>query len=307
MRHAGWSLAAPATSWHSTCSNSDMREIGITGLMVLLLLAAPADALIVKDPDASARLAARSKAIAALDAFSIAFRAKGKKGAAKTWAQSDALQELAKVAHPLIADKLLRIATNSGTEEIRTSALFALGSMKDMPAYAGEHLSRALEKRKIRKDSTSVLTVIERLQLLPFVPSERVWKKLLKHPDVSVQKSSIAAIAKLGDVRMMDALVSIWAESDRAEARSRSGGAQGNGALSGGRGRRLLGKTKLRPAVSKAVEDLTGEEFERAAEVREWLGTSPERLQQLVVKLDEALAKQVTLLKETQAWARAKK
>ncbi len=277
--------------------------------VLLIFLATPpvAFAIVAGEPDASDRLLPRHKALAAMGAFRHAFAARGKKGEDKLHAQHEALVEFAKATHPLVADRLLKIASGTNNEELRTGALAAIASMKKMPAYAGERLSEGLRKRGIKSDPTSVAVVIQAFVDLPYVPASSVWKGLFKHKDLSVQQAAIKAIGSLGDDRMLSALISMLAEIDLAQKGNRTGTGFAGGGGAATAGRRAAGRTRLRPDVVEAIKKLTGQEFERAADARAWLEANPEKMHKVAVKLSDLLSKQERLLKQSIAWAKDKR
>lgn len=282
-----------------------------------------------KDPapkDEQRRFAKRKEAMTAIAKFTKAYKARGVPQADRIWVRQSAMEELAKTNHPLVADKLRSIAAKSRSSDLRACALVALASMTQLPAYVGELLCGLFDERRVHKDTNAHLAIATAFGKLPYVPTEGIWTKLLTHKDVGVQKAAYGSVEKLRDVRMLQHVIRTMAEMDRAEASGDQGGTSptpggagtpgslgGTGrpntgpGVTGARGGRTSKRTQLRYTLYRVIKTFTGEELERAAQVEAWIAAHTTELNATYEALDARLQKQAQMLRETQAWAKAKK
>jgi hypothetical protein len=244
-------------------------------------------------------MASDEEAEAALALFKVEFKAKGLKGDEKLAQMDYAMRQLAEVQHPKIVDAIYKI-TRHKVPEIRTSAVMRLGQQRALPAYAGEHVVKAM--RKNWSDETYLMAGLETIGALGYLGAGKVLRELILHSDYAVVKNALVTMGELVDTRFIEDVIKLmkklklekgakWDgvsvtydtgapgthDQEMAEkigkAKEAKNRAKGRSA---GRSMRDLG-----PVVLEVAKALTGQEFTGSIAARKWVDENKAHVKKL--------------------------
>jgi|GEM_PF-2014137 len=259
--------------------------------------AAPAAAP-AKAPEATPAVATNAEAKAAIVAFKEAFKAKDVE------AKCDAIDGLAKVAHPDVVAELAKLLQHKNLE-IRATATQDMGYQKALPAIAGARLLATLEGKNL--DWAYTTDAIDALKALKCRASLPLLVKLIKHENHVIVRWAFDALGDMKDVRALEPIlerikelkidaavrwdgvsvsVDTGASGDGDQKAAEALGAalsaanKGKG-KSGGRTSRALGEI-----VFLVLRDLTGQQFSTGKAAREWLDANKALVDEKVKALD---------------------
>nr|MDJ0975541.1 HEAT repeat domain-containing protein [Planctomycetota bacterium] len=246
------------------------------------------------------------------------FKAKGLKGEEKIGAKVYAIKTLAYTQHKKVVDQLAKLTKNRD-QDIRTAAVQYLGMQRALPGYAGTKVMAAMTKHK--NDSIVLISGLQAIQDLEYRACEDALRELMRHDDYAVQKSAMFAIGEMKDMRLLPDVFQLLKKIKLAKGDKWDGvsvtydtGTAGDhdqkmaekigkeqmkknerkGRGGGGRSQRDLG-----PVVEEVMKKLTGEEFSKEKEARDWLKANDENIKAEQAKLNDKAKAQLDAAKKT--------
>jgi HEAT repeat protein len=244
-------------------------------------------------------LATEDEARAGIEKFKAAFKNKD------VGYRATAMFALAKVQHPLAVEELGKVLTNRNLE-LRTAAAMAFADFTAIPGVAGARLLSTFDANG--DDAVYLMTAIDGVESVRYRAALPTLIKLFKHKNGAVVKHAIFAIARLQDVRALDALLEMmkehkiedgysWqggevsvdtgapgtADQEAAEAQyQQQYGNNGSKPKSAAKKVRDIGQILL-----LAMKDLTGQQFSKTSEARAWVEKNKARIEATQKALDE--------------------
>jgi HEAT repeat protein len=276
--------------------------------VALALAWLPAASALAEDPAAGGgapvpALAAPEEAKAALEAFKKEFKG------TDVDKKAQALFDLAKVQHPLAA---LEIAKQMGNKnaDVKTAAAMALGDLRAMPGLAGQKLVASFALNE--GDAVFLMRAVDSATTLGYRGAFPALIKMLKHKNGAVVKAALVTLGDMKDVRAIDTLVDMLKGTKIDAGTSWEGGSvtvdtgtPGDAdqkaaeaayhAKYGGNERKAAAGRKSRDiseVVLLVLKDLTGEQFVKTDQVREWVAKNKAELDRQKAALDETAKKQ---------------
>jgi hypothetical protein len=258
-----------------------------TLLATILLLGGAARG--VRAEEKTPAVASLEDAKQALAAFEVAFKASGSKGDEKTAVQEKAMRELAKVQHPLVADRLAKITKNQD-KDLRTLAVMYLGEQVAMPGYAGKAVLDAL-KRNLG-DYVYLMVSGDSIESLGYRGQLVVLRDMLAHKDEAVRKNALQVIGGMKEVRMIDDVLKLmidlkidkgakWeggevsvdtgapGDADQRAAEAAYAERYGKNEQKGkSAGRKMR---DMKPLLLDTMKKLTGQEFLHTQQAEDWI------------------------------------
>lgn len=192
-----------------------------------------------------------------------------------------AVLKLAEMPHPLTLEALKKLVNGKFDSDVRATAAFAIGHMKFARKDAAKFLVKRIDKDW--DDSEVLIGIARGLGELQLVPDREEMHRYFKHKDDAVYVSMIVCIGQIKDVGSLPKLEEIFAQFGKVSTTGVSvrvdTGAAGtkDQQAAEARGRSMLQKAKVDrrdgaiEAVTRAVKDITGVEFEFADKFHEWL------------------------------------
>jgi hypothetical protein len=260
---------------------------------------APPGAAPVAEPPA--KLATDEEAKAALERFKASYKGKNKGGA---------LLALGKVNHPDVIAELGKHLTHRDPD-LRTAAVHAFADLTALPGIAGPRLLAAIPPND--GDAVWLMTAVDSFDATGYRGGVQALLKLLKHKNHAVVKHALLSITDAKDVRALDALLDLmkelkidagysWeggevvvdtgapgtADQEAAEAayHAQYGGNERRGRAAGRR-QRDIGEVLL-----NAMKALTGQQFSKTAQAREWAEKNKASIDERKKALDAELRAQ---------------
>jgi hypothetical protein len=227
-------------------------------------------------------LASDEEAKAALERFKASFKGND------VDRKAAALFAVAKVQHPDVVAELGKHLAHRSLD-LRTVAAMAMADQRALPGLAGPRLVTAMAANS--GDAVFVMTAVDGIEALEYRGAVTALVDLLKHRNHAVKKHALMALAGLREMRAMDALLALlkdvkidegysWeggevnvdtgaaGDADQRAAESeyaaRYGGNEGRGRAGGARVR------DIGEALLLALKELTGQQFSKSAQIREW-------------------------------------
>lgn len=253
----------------------------------------------------------------AFKTFKTEFKAKGLKGEEKIGAKVWAIKTLAHTQHKKVVDELAKLTRNRD-QDVRTAAVQYLGMQRALSGYAGAKLLAAMKKHS--NDSIVQISGLQAIQDLDYRACEDLLRSLMKHSDYAVQKSAMFAIGEMKDIRLLNDVylmlkklklakgdswdgVSVTHDTgtagdhDQREA-ERIGRAQMKKNERKGRGG-ARSQRDLGPVVEEVMKSLTGEEFSKEKEARDWLKANEKVIAEQQGAINDIAKQQVAAAKKT--------
>jgi hypothetical protein len=200
------------------------RSLPVAALLALLLVgvrAAGADEP-KPAPPAPPALSSDADVAVALEKFKEDFKAKGLKGDDRTMQRDYAMEQLAKLQHPLVVEALAKV-TNDPDPMLRTSAVLYLGEQKACPGAAGLKVVAAMKKNA--DDTVFVMSALQALGALKYLGARDLIKSSIKEEDFAIKKSAIIAVGETGDMRLLREILVIIGITPTEREPSKGGGA----------------------------------------------------------------------------------
>ncbi len=217
------------------------------------------------------------------------WKAKGLKGDEKLGARVYAIKTLAATQHKKVVDQLAKLTRNRD-QDIRTAAVQYLGMQRALVGYAGAKVVAAMEKNV--DDSVVQISGLHAIQELDYRVCEEILRARMKHKDYSVQKSAMFAIGEMKDMRLLPDVFKLLKEIKLAKGEKWDGVSVTHDTGTAGdhdqkmaekKGKEQMAKNKrkgkrgarmqrdLGPVIEEVMKTLTGEEFQKEKDARDWM------------------------------------
>lgn len=158
----------------------------------------------------------------ALEAYKVAFKAKGLRGDDRTAQRDYAMEQLSAYQHKKVIDALAKAMRHSD-ENVRLAAIVHMGSQTAHPAYAGKAVAKMMQR--FRKDEYFMISAFETLGKIKYLGAKDYLEAGLKHHDFGVKKAAIAAIGETRDFRLLSAMLKeVGIDAERVAAAPEGGG-----------------------------------------------------------------------------------
>jgi HEAT repeat protein len=238
--------------------------------------------------------------------------------------KAGAIFALAKTQHPTV---VLEVAKHlaSKNADLKTVASMALGDLRALPGLAGQRLVASLAAND--SDPVFLMKAVDSATLLDYRGAFPALLKLLKHKNGAVVKSALVTLGDMKDVRALDTLVDMLKGTKVDAGASWEGGsvtvdtgtpgdadqkaaeAEYHAKYDGQRGKAAAGR-KMRDiseVVLLVLKDLTGQQFTKTDQVKEWIAANREKIDAQKKAFDEAGKKQDAAAAEQTAALKAAK
>ncbi len=254
----------------------------------------------------------------AFAAYKTEFKAKGLKGEEKVGARVYAIKTLAATQHKQVCDALFKLTRNRD-QDVRTAAVQYLGMQRALAGYAGGKVVAAMKKHS--NDPIIQISGVQAIQDLDYRACEDLLRSLIKHDDYAVQKSAMFAVGEMKDMRLLKDVYMMLkklklAKGDKwdgvsvnydtgtsgdhdqkmaekmGKAQMKKNERKGRGG--GGRSQRDLG-----PVVEEVMEKLTGQEFSKEKEAKDWLKANEKPIATEQAAINKQATEQVAAAKKT--------
>lgn len=253
----------------------------------------------------------------ALAVYKTEWKAKGLKGDEKLGARVYAIKSLAATQHKKVVDQLAKL-TRNGDQDIRTAAVQYLGMQRALAGYAGAKIVAAMEKHS--DDSVVQISGLHAIQELNYRVCEDILRARMKHKDYSVQKSAMYAIGEMKDMRLLPDVFKLLKEIKLAKGEKWDGVSVTHDTGTAGdhdqkmaekKGKEQMAKNKrkgrrgarmqrdLGPVIEEVMQTLTGEEFEKEKDARDWMKANEKQIAADKAAINAVAHKQVKAAKTT--------
>lgn len=261
----------------------------VLAFVALLAILPAMPALLAADEP---KLAENTVAKAAVEKFDLEFAAKGLKGDERLAVREKAMRELAKVQHPFVVDRLVKI-TKDKDADMRTLAVLYLGEQKLLPGYAGKAVVQAIQSMKGSNDAVFLMFCGDALEAIDYRGQIEVLRALIDSKHEAVRKHALVIVGEMKETRLLSAVVELMVELKIDQAVKWDGGdpvvvdtgapgdadqqaaeAAYNAQNAGhhGKGKAAARKMRdLKPTLLHVMKLLTGQEFATTDAAKAWV------------------------------------
>jgi hypothetical protein len=288
----------------------------VAALALLVAAAGPACA------EGGPALAGADEARAALERFEEAWKAKGLTGDERLAVREQAMRELAKVQHPAVAERLIKVSKDRDPD-LRILSVMYLGEQVAAPGYAGKAVVGAIQKGS--DDPVFLMFCGDALGSLDYRGQVEVLRTLLASKNESVQKHALVIIGEMKETRLLADVLQLmvdlkidkgmkWeggevhvdtgaaGDADQRAAEAAYAAKYGSGQKGKAGGRKMR---DLKPTLLQTMKMLTGVEFASTDQAKKWLEENRAQVDARNAQLAAQAKEQDRVAKEHDAAAKA--